>query len=90
MIDIAHISDQTLSRAIEDGNHEVWEFLALKVMISRFRLKLSMIDANNVQQREEMMQRCCAEMRELFIKCINIPNAKKDMQTIMERFGENG
>ena len=86
MINLQDISDKTLFRVINESSGVNWNFFALQVMISRFKLKLSMIDENKVKQREEMIQQCCSEMRELFFKYKNIPNAIKDIQTIMQRF----
>jgi len=90
MIDIENISNNTLLCVIKDDNYENWEFFALKVLISRFKLKLSMIDEHKVKQRKEMAQQCCAEMRELLVKSQFIPRAYSDLQTIMERYGEGG
>lgn len=83
---LQEISDKVLYRVINESDDVNWNFLALKVMISRFKLKLLMIDCNKINQREEMIVQCCTEMRELFLKCKNIPNAKRDIQTIKERF----
>jgi len=58
-----------------------WNFFALKVMISRLKLKLVM--TNN----EVLISECCSDIRDLLIKSSNIPNAKKDLQLIVERFG---
>jgi len=88
MISIDDIPDSTLLSVIKDGSQVNWDFLALQVMISRFKLKLSLIDKDKEDQREEMMKQFCAEMRELFVRNQHIPNAKKDMQTIVQRFSK--
>jgi len=87
MIDIDNISENALQSVIKDSVHVNWDFFALKVMISRFRLKLSMIDNHKVNQREEVIQQCCTEMRELLRKSKHIPSVKKDLQIIVERYG---
>ena len=86
---LQEISDKVLYRVINESDDVNWNFLALKVMISRFKLKLLMIDCNKVNQREEMISQCCTEMRALFLRCRNIPNAIKDVQTIRDRFIES-
>ena len=89
MIDIKNIPDSTLIAVIKDGSQVSWDFLALQVMISRFKLKLSLVTGkDNDEHREEMMKQYCAEMRELFVRNQHIPNAKKDMQVIVERFSK--
>ena len=82
MTDIHNIPENTLLRIINEGSDVNWNFFALKVMISRLKLKLSM--ANN----EEALQQCYADIRDLLCKSNNIPNAKKDMQIIMNLFWE--
>ena len=79
---IQNISDHTLFRIINEGAEVNWNFFALKVMISRLKLKLSM--TNN----EEVLQQCFADMRHLFRRSANIPNAQKDLQIIMDLFAE--
>lgn len=83
MINIQDISNQTLFQVISKGQDVEWNFYALKVMIMRLRLKLSMAGND-----ERVAQTCYNELRELFIKSENIPSAKKDLQVIVERFVE--
>ena len=82
MADIQNISDNTLFRIINEDIDVNWNFFALKVMITRLKLKLTM--TNN----EQVLQQCFTDMRELFRKSANIPNARKDLQIIVEQFGE--
>jgi len=84
MINIRDISDQTLSRVINKSHDVTWNYYALQVMLMRLRLKLSMAD-----NKKEALQFCCAELRELFNKSENMPNAKKDLKTIVEQFSEH-
>ena len=83
-MDILNIPDQTLFRVINEGGNVNWKFFALKVMISRLKLKMSLSG-----NKEAVMQQCYADLRELFAKSGNIPNAKNDFQIIVEQFGEN-
>jgi hypothetical protein len=78
MADIRDIPDDVLLRIISEGGEINWNFLALKVMILRLKLKLSMMDNETVRQQ------CCNDLRELFRKSSLIPNAKKDLQMIVE------
>ena len=80
MINAKEINDSTLFRIITESDDINWNFFALKVMITRLKLKLSML--NNEKTRQE----CFADLRDLFNKSVNIPNAKKDFQIIAERF----
>ena len=58
-----------------------WNLFALKVMISRLRLKLTMS-----KNEENAIKECYADLRDLLRRSYNIPNAKKDLQIIAERF----
>ena len=80
-MDLEKISDDTLFRVITESGDINWSFYALKVIISRLKLKLHL--TNN----EEAVRESCGEIRALLKKSMNIPNAKKDIQIIMERFG---
>ncbi|MDR1673799.1 MAG: hypothetical protein LBS09_10135 [Bacteroidales bacterium] len=82
MTSIQNIPDDVLLRIISEGGEMNWNFLALKVMILRLKLKLSMM--NNEMVRKQ----CCADLRELFRKSSLVPNAKKDMQIIIDCFME--
>jgi len=84
MINIQDISDQTLYRVINEGHDVKWNFFALKVMMTRFRLKLSMSE-----NKEETMQECFIDMRELFCKSSSIPSARNDLQIIVEQFAND-
>jgi hypothetical protein len=83
MEDIQNISDGTLFRVISEGGDVKWNFFALKVMISRLKLKLSMTNNNG-----KVLQDCYDDLRDLFHRSQNIPNAMKDLQIIVEQFGE--
>lgn len=84
MAEISEISDNTIFRVINEGQNVEWNFYALKVMIMRLRLKLTMSD-----NLEETNQQCFTDLRNLFFNNRNIPNVKKDFQIIVEKFGLN-
>ena len=81
MTEINNISDETLYRIINEGADVNWNFFALKVMITRLRLKLKMST-----NHDEALQQCFADIRNLFHKSANIPNANKDLQLIVEMY----
>jgi hypothetical protein len=78
---IDQVSDEFLISIIRDAQDISWNLLALKVMFTRLKLKLTMMD------NETTRQQCCNDLRDLFRKSGNIPNAQKDMQLIVERYG---
>ena len=79
-----NIPDNVLVRIIYESDNINFNFFALKVMISRLKLKLS-LDHN-----ENTKQECINDLRDLFHKSKNIPNAKKDIQLLIEKYGING
>ena len=80
-MDTQEISDDILFRVITESSDVSWNFYALKVIISRLKLKL------HLTNDEEAVRESCGEIRALLNKSINIPNAKKDVKIILERFG---
>ena len=84
VIDIHDIPDSMLVRVIREGSNVKWNYFALKVIITRLNLILQMSSTNG----EEELQNCITELRDLLRKSQNVPNAKKDLQTIMEIFGQ--
>ena len=84
MTNITDISDSALIRIINESDSINFNFFALKVMISRLKLKLSLGHNDEDTQHE-----CVNDLRDLFRKSKNIPNAIKDMQMIIEKFEIN-
>jgi hypothetical protein len=78
------LSDEILFRIIHEDGDVNWNFFALKVMISRLKLKLSMTNNNG-----RVLQDCYDDLRDLFHRSQNIPNAMKDLQLIVELFGND-
>jgi len=83
LINIQDISDQTLLRVITEGGDVDWKFFALKVMISRLKLKL-----HYMADDQDIVQQCCTEMRELLKRSRNVPNATKDLLLIIEQYSQ--
>ena len=82
MADIQNISDHTLLRVIHESDDVNWNFFAIKVIIARLRLKLSL------NSDDEAIKESIDNLRDLFRRSSNIPNAIKDLQIIVERFDE--
>ncbi len=77
-IDIDRIPDEVWIYIIQHSNDFSWNFLALKIMLTRLNLKIVMHQHNCV-----VMQHCCEELRDLLRKSMNIPNAQKDLNQIL-------
>jgi hypothetical protein len=80
-MNLTDITDDMLFRAINESYDIEWSFLALKVMILRLRLKLTMTNYS-----ESAKKQCCEEMRTLLTKSIRIPSARKDIELIKYHF----
>ncbi len=63
---------------IQHSNDFAWNFLALKIILTRLKLKLAM-----AQDGEDTEQQCCNELKNLLQKSANIPNAQKDVDQIL-------
>ncbi len=77
-MDIDKIPDETWIYIIRHPNEFTWNFLAIKIMLTRLNLKMVMTQSNDA-----VLQQCCEELRDLMKRSINIPNAKKDLEQII-------
>ncbi len=77
-MDLGKIPDETWIYVIRHPNDFAWNFLAIKIILTRLNLKISMSQNNNA-----IWGQCCEELRDLIRKSINIPNAQKDLQQIL-------
>jgi len=75
---IDKISDDVLIHVIRHSNDFTWNFLAIKIMLTRLNLKLVMY-----QNKESVLQECCTELRNLLKNSINIPNSQADLKQIL-------
>jgi hypothetical protein len=62
---------------IQHSNDFSWNFLALKIMLTRLNLKIIMHHG-----QDGVLQQCCVELKDLLRKSKNIPNAQKDANRI--------
>jgi len=75
---IDKISDDVLIHVIRHSNDFSWNFLAIKIMLTRLNLKLVMY-----QNKESVLQECCTELRNLLKNSVNIPNSQADSKQIL-------
>ena len=75
---IDKIPDDMLLHVIRHSNDFIWNFLAIKIMLTRLNLKISMY-----QNKAEILHECCSELRSLLKNSINIPNSQTDLKQIL-------
>ena len=75
---IDKIPDDVLLHIIRHSNDFLWNFLAIKIMLTRLNLKLVMY-----QNKETVLHECCIELRSLLKNSINIPNSQADLKQIL-------
>ena len=72
------IPDDVLLHVIRNSNDFIWNFLAIKIMLTRLNLKISMY-----QNKAEILHECCNELRSLLKNSVNIPNSQADLKQIL-------
>ena len=72
------IPGEVLIHVIRHSNDFTWNFLAIKIMLTRLNLKLVMY-----QNKESVLQECCTELRNLLKNSVNIPNSQADLKQIL-------
>ena len=75
---IDHIPNEVLVHVIRHSNDFSWNFLAIKIMLTRLNLKLVMF-----QNKEAVLLECCTELRNLLKNSVNIPNSQTDLKQIL-------
>ena len=75
---IDKIPDNVLLHVIRNSNDFLWNFLAIKIMLTRLNLKLVMY-----KNAEPVLQECCVELRNLLKNSSNIPNSQTDLNQIL-------
>ena len=71
------IRDDVLLHVIRHSNDFLWNFLAIKIMLTRLNLKMVMC-----QNKDEILRECCSELRNLLKNSVNIPNSQADLKQI--------
>ena len=72
------IRDDVLLHVIRYSNDFSWNFLAIKIILTRLNLKMVMY-----QNKEEILRECCNELRNLLKNSVNIPNSQADLKQIL-------
>ncbi len=75
---IDRIPDDVLIHVIRHSNDFSWNFLAMKIILTRLNLKMVMFPNDDT-----VLLECCAELRNLLKKSINIPNSRTDLKQIL-------
>ena len=76
---IDKIADDRLIHVIRHPNDYPWDFLAMKIILTRLNLKLFMNESDNTA----ILSECCDELRTLLKKSFNIPRALNDLNKIL-------
>lgn len=80
-MDLSKIPEQTWEDLILEPINFNFEFLALKILLSRLRLKAQ----NNASP--EIIQQSGAEIKNFFVRFHNLPAAQRDLIKILENRG---
>ena len=75
---IDKIPDDVLIHIIQHSNVFLWNFLAIKIMLTRLNLKISMS-----KNKDTVLLECCVELRNLLKSSISIPNSQADLKQIL-------
>ena len=75
---IENIPDNVLVHVIRHANDYTWNFLALKIILTRLNLKIKM-----TTDGASAISECCSELRNLLTKSMNIPNSQTDIHQIL-------
>ena len=75
---IDKIPDEILAHVIRHSNDFSWKFLAMKIILTRLNLKLTMYQGD-----QSVLPDCCNELRNLLKRSTNVPNSQADMYQIL-------
>ena len=75
---IDQIPNNVLVHVIQHSNDFTWNFLAMKIILTRLNLKITMNSDG-----KSIVSDCCDELRNLLKKSINIPNSRTDLNQIL-------
>jgi len=82
---IDKIPNDVLVRVIRHSKDFSWNFLAMKIILTRLNLKIVM--CNNSGEQANLPE-CCDELRNLLKKSVNIPNSRTDLKQILSMIKE--
>jgi hypothetical protein len=78
---IPDVSDKIWQNVLLQSHPYEFEFLALKILLTRLKTKL------RFHPDDESLQNSAKELRELFVKTANIPKVQADLQKIVRQGG---
>jgi hypothetical protein len=76
-MDPSRIPSSLLSEVITGTRKYDFESLPLKVLLSRLRIEMLL------HPGQETLNRSVSDLRELFVKCSNMPSVQKDMKKLV-------
>ena len=76
---IDQIPNNVLVHVIRHSNDYTWNFLAMKIILTRLNLKITMNSNEGISVEPD----CCDELRNLLKKSVNIPNSRTDLNQIL-------
>ena len=75
---IDRIPNDVLIHVIRHSNDFSWNFLAMKIILTRLNLKIAMRHGD-----QSILPECCNELRNLLKKSTNVPHSQKDVMQIL-------
>ena len=72
------IPNKVLIHVIRHSNDFSWNFLAMRIILTRLNLKIIMHSEDKLTLSE-----CCDELRNLLKKSVNVPNSMNDLKQIL-------
>ena len=76
---IDKIPDDRLIHVIRHPNDYPWDFLAMKIILTRLNMEILMHEKDN----PTVLSECCDEVRTLLKKSFNIPHAREDISKLL-------
>ena len=73
------IPNDVLLRVIRHSNDFSWNFLALKIILTRLNMKILC----NEDSGKSILAECCDELRNLLKKSANVPSSMSDLKQIL-------
>jgi len=75
---IDRIPNDRLLHVICNSNDFNWNFFAMKIILTRLNMKITMYNNDN-----SILHVCCDELRNLLKKSVNVPNSQADLKQIL-------
>ena len=72
------IPNDVLIHVIQNSKEYSWNFLAMKIILTRLNLKITLHSG-----KKAVMPECCDELKNLLKKSANVPNAQADLKQIL-------